>query len=76
MRSTQELLDEAVGLPVDERARLVDALLRSLNPVPGDLDRLWGEEAARRLADAREGRAEPIPADEVFVRARLRTTRR
>ncbi len=34
-----------------------------------DLERLWLEEAERRLKEFREGKVRGIPADEVFRRA-------
>lgn len=69
MRTTNELIEEAVALPVEERARVVDCLLRSLNPTNESVDRAWGAEAARRLAEVVGG--EPgAAATDVFARAR------
>ncbi len=64
--NTKELIDEAVSLPVEERALVVDSLLRSLNQPESELDRKWAKEAKRRLAELRSGRVEPIPGEEVF----------
>ncbi|MHC5058993.1 MAG: addiction module protein [Planctomycetota bacterium] len=69
--SVKELLAEAISLPVEERAVLVDTLLRSLNPPEEDLDREWIAEAERRLDEVRSGKA-TIPADEVFAEIRKR----
>ena len=49
MIKTQELFDEAVSLPVEIRAQLVDKLLRSLHPVQKEIDELWAAEAERGL---------------------------
>ncbi len=70
--TTRELIEEAVSLPVEERARLVDLLLRTLNtPVP-DVDRDWLEEARRRLEEFREGKVQAIPGKEVVEGVRRR----
>ena len=45
MIKTQELFDEAVSLPVETRAQLVDKLLRSLHPAQKEIDELWAAEA-------------------------------
>ena len=68
----KDLLAEAISLPVEERAALIDTLLRSLNPPEENLDREWIAEAERRLDEARSGRAAMIPADEVFADIRKR----
>ena len=69
----KELLAEAISLPVEERAALIDTLLRSLNQPEGEVDREWIAEADRRLDEVRSGRATTIPADEVFAEIRRRS---
>ncbi|RRQ20186.1 addiction module protein [Guyparkeria sp. SCN-R1] len=63
---TKQLLDEATSLPVEERALLVDSLLKSLNQPKTELDDQWTEEARKRLAEIRSGSATPIAGDDVF----------
>lgn len=63
---TKQLIDEAVSLPVEERALVVDSLLRSLNPPESEIDKKWANENKRRLAEYRSGSLEAIPGDEVF----------
>lgn len=62
----EEILAEASSLPVEERAQVVDSLLRSLNPPEAEIDREWAEEARRRLAELRSGAAESVAGEEVF----------
>lgn len=59
------LVDNALKLPPDERFALIDELLKSLDRPDADLDRLWVDEAERRLAAYRAGRAKGIPAEDV-----------
>jgi len=69
---TDELLNEALALPVELRAQLVDALLRSLNPAQAEIDASWAAEAERRIDELDAGEAALIPGDEVFARLRSR----
>ena len=77
---TQRIFEEALGLPEEDRERLVDLLQESLppyeepeEPEPG-YEEAWGEEIKRRLDDIDSGRVKTIPWSEVReeLRARLR----
>lgn len=72
MPSTAEIIQEAEALPVEERAVVVDSLLRSLNPPDPEIDRKWAAVARRRLEELRSGRVKPVPGEEVFARIRQR----
>ena len=72
MPSAEEIIKEAESLPVEDRAIVVDSLLRTLNRPNPDVDRKWVEVAKRRLAELRSGRVQPISGDEVFARVRDR----
>ncbi|HXU44842.1 MAG TPA: addiction module protein [Thermoanaerobaculia bacterium] len=51
-----ELEAEALALDLDERAALAARLLRSLDqPTPAENERLWLDEAERRLKDFERG---------------------
>lgn len=64
----QKLIDKAASLPVEERALMVDTLLRSLNQPESEIDKKWAKEAKRRLAEHRSGRLEAIPGKDVFAK--------
>jgi putative addiction module component (TIGR02574 family) len=69
----RDLDSEALQLPHEERARLAKTLLLSLDAqAEEDLDRVWAEEAARRLREIERGEVTTIPSDEVFREARSR----
>ncbi|TVQ67324.1 MAG: addiction module protein [Oceanospirillales bacterium] len=64
--NTKQLIDEAVSLPVEERALLVDSLLRSLNQPESEIDKQWAMEAKQRLSELRSGEVKAIPGNEIF----------
>jgi putative addiction module component (TIGR02574 family) len=72
MLKTDELMDEAMSLPVEFRAQLADKLLKSLNPAQAEIDELWALEAEKRVADIESGRVQLIPGEEVFGKIRKR----
>lgn len=74
MTSTNDrVVEEALSLPSDIRISLVEKLLMSLNlPVDEEIDRLWAEEAERRVSQIEEGRAELVSGEEVFAKIRAK----
>lgn len=68
----QDLIDEANALPVDERAQVVESLLKCLNPTETDIDVKWAEVAEKRLAEMESGTIEAVPGEEVFKKIRSR----
>ena len=70
--NTKELFSEAVALSVEERALLVDSLLRSFDQPESDIDQKWAKVANRRLMEMRSGKVQPVPGEEVFERVRKR----
>ena len=66
-----KVFDEALSLPAEERVDLIQRLVSSLNlPTRPEIDRLWAEEAERRLGEIERGEVEMIPGEEVFERLR------
>lgn len=63
---TEELLREIESLPVEERVRVADSVLKSLNPPESDIDRKWAEVAKRRLDEVKAGTVEPVSGQTVF----------
>ena len=48
---TKELIAEAISLPVEERAMVVDSIQRGLNPPDSDIDKKWAAVAKRRIGE-------------------------
>ncbi len=70
------VFEDALALPTDERLVLVERLLESLTPAPSaEIDRLWAEEAERRIDQIDRGEAKTIPAEVVFQRIRAKYAR-
>jgi hypothetical protein len=75
MHGTKDIIKEAATLPVEQRALVVDSLLRTLNRPDLEIDKAWGRVAKRRLADLRSGRVKPVPGDQVFAKVSNRFAR-
>ncbi len=72
MHGMKEIIQEAESLPIEERAIVVDSLLRTLNPPVAEIDTEWVKVAKRRLAELRSGRVKAVPGDEVFAKIQER----
>lgn len=67
-----ELVKRGRELAPEDRERLVEQLLESLNePAATELDHAWEAEIERRLSEYERGEVQAIDAEEVFAKARL-----
>jgi len=66
MLSTKEIIDEISLLPVEERAIIVDSLLRTLNPIEQGIEKEWIKVAEKRLNDIKSGKIKTINGETVF----------
>jgi putative addiction module component (TIGR02574 family) len=70
MPDPAEVFKNALSLNVQDRAALAQRLLASLEELrEEEAERLWAEEAHRRLDGYRAGRATATPAEEVAKKA-------
>jgi putative addiction module component (TIGR02574 family) len=70
MPKLEEVLESALALSIGDRASLAERLLASLDDLTEEeAERLWADEAERRLKDYRAGRAKAVSADEVSQKA-------
>jgi putative addiction module component (TIGR02574 family) len=66
----QRIESEALNLDMHSRASLVGKLLLSLDePSTSEIERLWLDEAERRLDDYRVGKVQGIQGNDVFKKA-------
>jgi len=72
MNGIKEIIKEAESLPVEERAMIIDSLLRSLNPPSMEIDKEWIKVAKKRLSELRSGAVKPVPGNRVFAKIRER----
>ena len=71
--ATAKLADQILSLPCEDRIYLVDRLLESLNaPSREEIDRVWAEEAERRIDELDSGKVQAIPGEQVFAEIRKR----
>ena len=70
-KPARELESKALRLPRRERARLAQRLISSLDlEVNDDVEKLWLQEAERRLAELKSRKVAGIPAEKVIRKAR------
>jgi hypothetical protein len=72
VKSVDEITTEIMGLRLEERARLAELLIVSLD-APSEEENLvlWVKEAERRLGELRAGSKSAVPLDEAVRRVRL-----
>ncbi len=72
MTNIKDIIRKVSELPVEDRAMVIDSLLRTLNMPNPKIDQVWSETAKHRLAELRSNRVRPIPGNEVFSRIKER----
>jgi putative addiction module component (TIGR02574 family) len=74
--AAKKVFDEALSLPTEARVTLVEKLLNSLNlPTQPEIDRLWAEEAERRIAQIDKGETKLVSGKKVFFAIRKKYRR-
>jgi putative addiction module component (TIGR02574 family) len=66
MSAAEELIEAALKLPQDERAKLLEIVSASLDGA--GLGEEWEAEIKRRAHDLDSGRVAPVAGDDVFQR--------
>jgi putative addiction module component (TIGR02574 family) len=71
--SNDQILKDALALPLQERAELLERLIGTFQfPPDPRLDELWAREAEDRLDAFERGELKAVPAEEVFDRIKQR----
>jgi Putative addiction module component len=69
--TVEKLVEQAMTLPGESRARLAELLVESLDSGElGRIDRLWAAEAKRRRDEVRAGVVETVPGEEALRKVR------
>jgi len=66
MLSKHELIEEVMLLPIEDRAYIIDSLIKSMNPVDPDIEQKWIEVSKIRLNELKSGKVKGVSGDEVF----------
>lgn len=67
----EQIESAALQLPIEDRARLAERLIGSLDGET-EMERAWIEEAERRYEACEAGRIKVIPADDVIAKLESR----
>lgn len=70
MASLEDITRQALGLGLQDRSKLTETLLDSLEELSeAEIEELWLDEAERRIQRYREGRDQGVPAEQIFQEA-------
>ena len=72
--SLKQIEEQARALSAEDRAKLAESLLESLQLPLSDIERMWAEEIEQRIAAFDRGEISAYPAEDVFADA-LRLSR-
>lgn len=76
MTTPAKLTEEILSLPCEDRIRIAETILESLNaPDDKKIEQAWAVEAERRIDDLNAGQVQSIPGAEVFADIRQRLGR-
>ena len=71
--NSEQILKQALALPLQERAELVEQLLATFQTAPDPhIDELWAREADDRLDAYDRGELKAVSAEEVFNKIKER----
>jgi len=66
--TNDRVIEEALSLPADVRLSLIEKLITSLNlPTDEEIDRLWAEEAERRVSQIEAGEVKLVNYEMCFL---------
>ena len=68
----EQLFKNIEILPIELKTKIVDMLLKSLNPVNESIDNLWIKEINRRKEEIESGSVATVDGNEVFKKIQQR----
>jgi hypothetical protein len=72
MTKANELFNQAISLPIEDRVVLADLILKSFNSPDYNNDFKWIHTAKNRLDELRSKKVQPIPGHIVFQKIKDR----
>lgn len=66
MAATYEILKEALALKPEQKAKLIDKLLSSLDMPDKEIDKLWAKEAESRIDAYERGKIRAVSLEKVL----------
>lgn len=64
--SINEVLEQALELKANDRSKLIDELLKSLDKPDIEIDEVWANEADNRLEAYRKGEIKAVPMEDIL----------
>ncbi len=64
----QELFEKIDILPLEIKIEIVDKILSSMMPLDISIDKVWIEEANKRMVDVKSNKVSLVDGEEVFKR--------
>ena len=61
-----EIVSQALELKANDRFKVVDEILKSLDKPDSEIDKIWADESQNRLAAYRRGELETVSEEEFF----------
>ncbi len=65
-----ELAERARSLPAEQRARLAEQILSTLDPQDDGVEQAWDQEIRKRIEEIDSGMVTAITANEAFAKVR------
>ncbi|MDR9415724.1 MAG: addiction module protein [Gracilimonas sp.] len=66
MKKHEKLIKEALVLSKNDRAKMADALLQSLQKTDPEIEKLWKREVEERIEAYREGEINSVSVQEII----------
>ncbi|HQF43363.1 MAG TPA: addiction module protein [Ignavibacteriaceae bacterium] len=64
--SSKEIIESVLKLSPPERLLIIEGILKSLDEPDAEIEKIWIEEAEKRLQAYRDGKLKGIPIEEIF----------
>jgi putative addiction module component (TIGR02574 family) len=68
--TTEQIINQALNLPPEDKARVVDELLSSLDQPDEAIDALWRKEVEDRVAGYKDGILKSVSLEEALAKYR------